>query len=83
MMLRCCGNDDVGKSRRMSQTSRSIRHRAGDPRSRRVEGKNAITVKVQDRIEPRREISALARGTLAPQLGDSILDLRHRDGRHE
>ncbi len=69
----CCGNDDVGKSRRMSQPTRPIRHCAGDPRSCRIEGKNAITVKVQDRIEPRREIGALTRGTLAPQLGDSIL----------
>ena len=82
-MLRGCGNDDVGKSRRMSQTTRPIRHRAGDPRSCHIEGKNSIIVKVQDRIEPRCQIGALARGPLAPRLSDSILDLRDCDGRYE
>ena len=51
-MLRCRCNDNVGKSRRVSQTTGPIRHRAGDSRGRRIEGKNAIAVKVQDRIEP-------------------------------
>ena len=82
-MLRCCCNDNVGKSGRVSQTTRPIRHRAGDSRGRRIEGKNAIAVKVQDRIEPCCEIGALARGAFAPQPGYSILDLCHRDSRHE
>jgi len=55
-----------------------IRHRAGDPRRCRIEGENAITVQMQDRIEPSRQISALAPGTLAPRLGNSIHDFRDR-----
>ena len=82
-MLRGCCNDNVGKSRRVSQTTRPIRHRAGDTRGRRIEGKNTIAVKVQDRIEPRREIGALALGAVAPQSGYSILDLCHRNSRYE
>ena len=82
-MLRCGGNHDVGKSRRMSEAARPIRQRAGDPRGCRIEGENAIAVEMQDCIKPGCQISALARGTLAPQLGDSILDLGYRDGLHE
>ena len=43
-MLRCCGNDDVGKSWRMAEATRAIRQRAGDPRGGRIKGENAITV---------------------------------------
>jgi hypothetical protein len=82
-LLRCCGDDDVGKSRRMSETARPIRHRAGDPRRCRIEGKNAITIKMQDRIEPRRQSGAFACDALAPLFRNSIPDLRHRDGRQK
>ena len=82
-MLRCRGDDDVSESRRQAFATRPIRHRPGDPRSCRIEGENAITVQMQDRIEPSRQISALARGTLAPQLGDSIHDFRYRYSRQE
>jgi len=83
VLLRSCGDDDVGKSRSVTLAARPIRHRSGDPRSCRIEGKNAITVEMQDRIEPRRQISALARGTIAPQLSDSILDFRNGYRRHK
>ena len=83
MMLRCCSNDDVGKPGRVSKTTRPVRQRTGDPRRCRIESENAITVQMQDRVEPSRQIRALARGAFAPQLGNSILYLRHRDSRHE
>ena len=83
MMLRCGGDDDVGKSWGVALAARPISHRAGDPRGRRIEGKDTITVKVQDRIEPCCQIGALAPGALAPQFGDSVHDLRHCYGRHE
>lgn len=50
-MLRCRGDDDVSESRHQSFATRPIRHRAGDPRSCRIEGENAITVQMQDRSE--------------------------------
>ncbi len=83
MMLRCSGDDDVGKSWCVAFAARPIRHRPGNPRCRRVESKNTIAVEVQNCLQPRGQISTLARRTFTPQFCDSILDFRNRHSRQE
>jgi hypothetical protein len=68
VMLCCSGDDDVGKSRCLAETSRRIRDRAGDPRRCHIESKHPIAVEMQDRLQPCRRINALAGGALASRV---------------
>ena len=78
MTLRCSGNNEVSKTRCMALTSRSVRDGTGDPRGRRVESKNAVTIKMQYGFQPRRQVRTLAYRSLTPRFGDSIFDFRYR-----
>lgn len=79
MMLRSGSYHDVGETRCQALPPRPIGHRAGNPRCRRIENKDAVTVKVQYGFQPGGQIRALARRSFTPQFGNPVLDFRHRN----
>jgi hypothetical protein len=64
MPVRRRGDDDVGKSRRLALPPRAIGQSAGNPRCRRIESQDAVTIKMQDRFDPRGDLRASARWPL-------------------
>ena len=74
MTLRRRGDDDVGKARRVALRSRTIGDGTGDPRGRRIESKDAITIEMADGLEPRRQIRTFTHGPFTPQFRDAVLD---------
>lgn len=75
---------DIGETRSMALPPRPVRNRAGNPRYRRVKDENSIPIKVQDGLQPRRQVRAFAPCPLAPQFGDAVLYFRYRyDGQEQ
>jgi hypothetical protein len=79
--LRNRGNSDIGEARMATVGLSCVAERAGNPRRGKVKGQKAISIVVEDPIEPSAQIIGSPARAGSAQFGDARLDLGSTDRR--